>query len=323
LSLLEKQPCLSRDDFDAGFAGREIALLAGDELPLGGARRQIRSMGRYWYRRCVAKCEELSRSAWPVTRVVLLVGIVLPLFWFTVRWQRVPQPTPLSCAARAAGPFPHVGAPAYPRQASLLGRHVLPYSVIPGGVSSAEELTNALLHDPLVADHYAEFDAAKARRIRLDRDRAVYVSYRLGHHIYWTSRKLTLLKGETVLTDGEHEARTRCGNRISNIPQQPVSLEEPAESVLENPALPLLPENIPEWSYPIGDLFPLVGGIAAPAGGFLFPPVLPIGGGGSSPGTPKAPPPAATPEPPTLIFLASGLLGMWLRLKQFAAKAKK
>ena len=100
-------------------------------------------------------------------------------------------------------------------------RPLFPYSVIPRGVTSARELSTALLHDPVAASHYSGFRAASAHLIRIPKDRKAYVSYRLGNKIYWTSKKITLHTGETFLSDGSHLARTRCGNRLSDVPANP------------------------------------------------------------------------------------------------------
>lgn len=84
-------------------------------------------------------------------------------------------------------------------------------------------MRNALEHDPIAAAHYAGFDVSQTRVVRLPSDEEVYVSYRLNNHIYWTNKKLRLLKGETVITDGKNVARTRCGNRLSVTAQSPVA----------------------------------------------------------------------------------------------------
>jgi len=94
-------------------------------------------------------------------------------------------------------------------------RVVYPFSVIPGGVQSTMELTSAVVHDPVVAGHYADFDIAKAKLVRLDHDEVVHVSYRMNNMIYWTKRTYLLHKGEILVSDGKHQARTRCGNRVS------------------------------------------------------------------------------------------------------------
>jgi PEP-CTERM motif len=287
-------------------------------------------MGWDWFQKSWAKCEELLGSCWRLTQVALLIGVVLPLFLFAWKWHRSPKSASHVAVQSAVLPFRRTSPDFHLTDAGLRVRPLLPYSVIPGGAVSAEELKSALMNDPVVAGHYAGFDLATARLVRLDRDRAVYVSYRLGNHIYWTSKRLTLLKGETVLTDGEHEARTRCGNRISDTPQLPAALKEPEQALLDNPQLPTLPEDVPEWSYPLADLFlpslP-VGAVEPPGNGIFVPPFIPIGGGSGTPGsttvptspTSPIPPPTATPEPASLLLLSSGFLGLWLRRKSRAS----
>jgi hypothetical protein len=99
-------------------------------------------------------------------------------------------------------------------------RPVYPYSVVPGGVQDAKELKWVAEHDPIVAAHYAGFDYDHAQVVRLTLARTVYVSYRIGNRVYWTSHRLTLHKGEKVITDGRITARTRCANRVEETPQQ-------------------------------------------------------------------------------------------------------
>ncbi|MGA7920812.1 MAG: hypothetical protein WCA38_14200 [Candidatus Acidiferrales bacterium] len=133
-------------------------------------------------------------------------------------------------------------------------RSFYPYSVIPGGARSPTELKDAVAHDPTVAQHYADFDLARARVVILPAARAVFVSYRVANGIFWTKNRLQLAAGETVLTDRAHMARTRCGNRISETPAQPVSpnaepspeaMEVPAESVLLARKVSLFRDNLP------------------------------------------------------------------------------
>ena len=115
-------------------------------------------------------------------------------------------------------------------------RPVYPYSVVPGGVEDAKELKWVAEHDPVVAAHYAGFDYARAREVRLTLARTVYVSYRIGNHIYWTSHRVTLRKGEKLITDGKMTARARCANRVEEKPQQQaVSPVEPTEHELNQP----------------------------------------------------------------------------------------
>jgi hypothetical protein len=209
---------------------------------------------------------------------------------------------------------------------SFVRRPVYPYSVIPGGVESAQELKNAVLRDSVVADHYADFDLAKARIVRLNSDRAMYASYRLGDRVFWTTKALILRKGEAVLSDGVHEARARCGNRLSYTPVGPVSPEQPPARVLETPEAPILvAENLPPEAPPFGPPFtPPVSPAAPPGtppGGIIIPPIFwPITGGGpptSRQTPPPPPPPPKMPEPGAapllLIGLAALLTAGWFR----------
>lgn len=112
-------------------------------------------------------------------------------------------------------------------------RHIYPYSIVPGGVTGQADLTRAIRSDPSVAAHYASFAVDKARLVTVARPRGVYVSYRKDGQIYWTAKKVMLAEGETLLSDGVNEIRTRCGNRISDVPQQPVARAEPSQEVLD------------------------------------------------------------------------------------------
>ena len=110
-----------------------------------------------------------------------------------------------------------------------------PYSVIPGGAYSQSELRFASQNDPLVREHYRGFDIHSTRLVTLTADRYQYVSYRAHNQIYWTKRRLRIPKGEILLTDGTHYARSRCGNRLSSTPQQPTANLEPPEAALNVP----------------------------------------------------------------------------------------
>jgi len=117
-------------------------------------------------------------------------------------------------------------------------RPVYPYSIVRGGVKDARELKWAAEHDPVVRAHYAGFDYDHARVVKLVLARSVYVSYRIGNKVYWTHRRVTLKKGETVLTDGKMTARTRCANRVEEMPQQATSKAEPPAEKFEQPEQP-------------------------------------------------------------------------------------
>lgn len=117
-------------------------------------------------------------------------------------------------------------------------RPVYPYSVVPGGVEDAKELKWVAEHDPIVAAHYAGFDYEHARVVRLTLARSAYVSYRIGNHVYWTHRRLTLRKGEKVITDGRITVRARCANRVEEVPQQAATPAEPPAEKFDQPAPP-------------------------------------------------------------------------------------
>jgi hypothetical protein len=140
----------------------------------------------------------------------------------TATLAQVPRPVEPPAAMAEAQPLPQA-------------RPVYPYSVVSGGVHSVEELRIAMRFDPVVAAHFADFDLSRARVERVTVTRAVYVSYRSGARVSWTSRRLTLQPGETILTDGQNQARTRCGNRIKEVAPAEISKEEPAPEVFDTP----------------------------------------------------------------------------------------
>ena len=124
-------------------------------------------------------------------------------------------------------------------------RRVYPYSVIPGGIESAADLRNSIARDPVVANHYKGFDVERARIVHLSEEHLLYVSYRFGARVFWLKKQLRVPRGETMVTDGEYMARTRCGNRVSETPSGPVLAVEPlfevpdeALDLLEQTALP-------------------------------------------------------------------------------------
>jgi len=200
-------------------------------------------------------------------------------------------------------------------------RTIFPYSVIPGGVRDARELTNAVAKDPVVALHYSDFRVVNAHTLRLDRPAAMYVSYRRDNRVYWTRNKILIPAGETLISDGENLARVRCGNRLSAIAAKPVSASEPTNEQLETPEFvpPLLAdlgpgegaETLPGTPVALPAL-PLLspgdggfpGGTTPPLGS--LPPILPPGV--ILPSSSSGPPPVATPEPSTLVLLLAGAM---------------
>jgi hypothetical protein len=116
-------------------------------------------------------------------------------------------------------------------------RRVYPFSIVPGGVTSRADIAHAILADKTVAAHYAGFAVDRASLQTVPKARAVYVSYRKGDQVYWTSRPVTLAEGESILSDGQNDIRARCGNRISDTPQLPVEAKGPGEQELDTPVV--------------------------------------------------------------------------------------
>lgn len=225
-------------------------------------------------------------------------------------------------------------------------RPVYAYSVVPGGIRDAQELKWVAQHDPVVASHYAGFDYDHARVVRLVLARTAYVSYRIGNRVYWTRHRISLKKGETVITDGKITARSRCGNRVEEVPQQANSSLEPPAAKFDEPMMPALgtallnpplpfqsallnpgPANGP--ALPLNLYDPFSNGTWVP----ISPPPLPsVCGISKKPG--KTPPTTSTkgkgypcapaggggggvvPEPSTWLLLASGLAALYWKARQ-------
>lgn len=233
-------------------------------------------------------------------------------------------------------------------------RPVYPYSVVRGGVFSAGEARKAVETDPVVARHYAGLKTDKLELRKLTQDRAAYVSYRVGDNIYWTAKAVKLSAGEYILTDGNHTVRARCGNRLSETQEEPMStVEEPVvEAVLdspmevEEPSFPPVvaqtiepvrrerkvpPLDVPEISPPVAvPLQPVPRGIP----GFApFLPALPVVavllGRDNEPRRQDTPlvPPEAPPAPPDMTEIPEpgfyGVLGVGLAALGVAARRRK
>jgi hypothetical protein len=237
-------------------------------------------------------------------------------------------------------------------------RPVYPYSLVPGGIHDPKELEQAFEHDPVLAAHYRGFDFRRARVVQLTEDKTVYVSYRIAGHIYWTTKKVRLRRGEKVITDGKMTLRTRCGNQVSETARQEVSPKEPAIAKMEEPikvdggTVAPYPVNfdsaLTRPNFPsFGPTVPAYGLIANNGGVLtLYPPPLPscspgktkkgsTGGGSTgstgvvgSPGGKKKGPgggcgssPAEVPEPGTVVLFATGLAGMLLRYRKTLSRS--
>jgi hypothetical protein len=215
----------------------------------------------------------------------------------------------------------------FPTYSGQSGKVVYPYSVIPGGVRNVQELRKAIARDPVVSSHYGEFRLSRARVVRMDRERLMHVSYRFGNRVYWTKRVMKIAKGEAVITDGVHTARTRCGNLIAEMIPSPASPLEPTPGELDTPVGmdfqdPYHPEQVALLG-PGGS-----GGEEGPSSGGSTPPaILPIGGP-TNPvpyiPLPGPPPVVKVPEPGTaILFLTALPILFFLRKRNREYKPKK
>jgi hypothetical protein len=212
---------------------------------------------------------------------------------------------------------------------SRAGRPAYPYSIIPGGVGSVEELREIAEHDPVVARHFEGFDYQHAQLITVSEKQSLYVAYRQGNEIYWTRKKIALHPGETLISDGKIVARTRCGNRVAVAPLGPPAPMEPVASDLDQPLFSneMVTNSVdpqPEaYAALIPGAQPTIGNALQPASShkgllplFFLPLVGIPGGGGSSP----HPPLAVAPEPGTMLLLSSGLAGVYLKARKSRRK---
>lgn len=168
------------------------------------------------------------------TMGALSVLVCASLFAYELK-DRMSAGTPrqATAAADTTVPAPAVLRTAAPAQAEAPVRRVYRYSIVPGGVHDSQELARVIATDPVVAAHYAGLDPARFTVRTVDKPRAVYVSYRKGDKVYWTAKKVQLVEGETLLSDGTNEIRTRCGNRISDVPMLPVETKGPSAEELD------------------------------------------------------------------------------------------
>ncbi len=112
--------------------------------------------------------------------------------------------------------------PVLPTHAVDKQRVIYPHSVVPGGVTSKEDIVEASRKDPVVRQHYAQLTTANIEPVVLEEDHMAYVSYRSANQIYWTRQRVKLKKWELVLIGGGITVRGRCGNLVSEEPREPV-----------------------------------------------------------------------------------------------------
>ncbi len=285
-----------------------------------------------------AKFRAWDRDFGWIYRTAILIAFLVALIVapFLIFGHKDPD---IASSPRSAAPSSRdLGAqPSSPSNLAAIGgiaQHPLyPYSIIPGGARSREELARAIANDPVVARHYADFKVAGTRVIRLEHSELMYVSYRMGNYVFWTKTPLLLPAGETLLTDGKNTARTRCGNRLSATPVAPVLANQPSPEAMDvapdltpfatdrHPELAIFAPTMPLVPPPSETQPPLALVSNVPLDGLPepIPPVYwPILGGGGSPPPggppisppPILPPPVSTPEPGTLPLLLAGFVAL-------------
>lgn len=188
---------------------------------------------------------------------------------------------------------PKVYAPP-PPQYFRAARKIYPFSIIPGGVYEPKELAQNLQLDPSLREHYGDVRMENLIAVRTQEPMQGYVSYRNDGKISWTSKRLTIPRGELILTDGQHMIRSRCGNRIQQ----------------KNPGGVVSSSAITE------QMQDLILDAPLPSIAKLPPPLQPVLSPGVLAGDIWKMPAAevtTTPEPGTLMLFASGLLLIFMR----------
>ncbi|UVW27107.1 PEP-CTERM sorting domain-containing protein [Massilia sp. H6] len=180
----------------------------------------------YPYTRRLVERARLQRRA--VAIALICVMAPLAAFVFAGKTGMVANALPDSAPALP------ILASAPTGRAEAAPRPVYRYSVVPGGVAGPTELARVIRTDKVVAAHYASFKLDQARAVTVTTPRAVHVSYRKGDQVYWTSKKVMLARGETLISDGTHAMRARCANRISDVAMLPVEAQEPPAEVLDS-----------------------------------------------------------------------------------------
>ena len=256
-------------------------------------------MGSVYVRRRVGRRRSFFQKHRVLTLFLLGTGSCLLAFIVT---QQIRGPTE-HLLVNGPAPVPRP-LPDWQLQPAKNERFIYPYSVIPGGVLSREELAASMSNDRVVAEHYAPFEVSQARIVKAEETQFAHVAYRVRNQVFWTSKKLKIPKGEALITDGSNVARTRCGNRVSAVPLEPVSEDEPAIETFDIPVLARVDEppleGLPETGLDLRD-FPVL----EPYIPVQRPKILPYY---YRPLFVVRTPDVVVPEPATLSLLAVGLI---------------
>jgi hypothetical protein len=204
-------------------------------------------------------------------------------------------------------------------------RTVYPFSVIPGGVEDSRDLSETIQRDPVARRHYQGIEPARLQTVRLNAPVLAYVSFRQGNSVRWTSKKISVPKGELVLTDGKNLVRARCGNRMSVKGPKPADEIEVATGGAPKREIPAplaeAPVSAPPefvFETPVPSLGPPSIAALPPIPSSLLPasttstPLMSLASNGPSGNipsrsySPPPPPDHKVPEPTTFALLISG-----------------
>lgn len=123
-------------------------------------------------------------------------------------------------------------------------RPVFPYSMVPGGITSASEW-QAHRSDALY--RICRLGPEPARPAQLRRSISRYVSFQRDGAGWWTARPIALARRELVMIiGGEIALRGRCGNCLTSVPPPP-RLRVP----FVPPDTPITPAVVPVWLPPL------------------------------------------------------------------------
>lgn len=260
--------------------------------------------------------------------VLLLFAATAVITWQLARRQSDPDLSYSSSNSAVPAPEHQAGESLnYPSRPSSLrrgeNRLVYPYSIIPGGIQTLADLKLAIADDPVVARQFQGFDFQRARLIQVAQNESMFVSYRIGQKVYWTRRKLPLHSGETLVTDGNITARTRCGNRVAKTPLDTGSPLEPPEEAFNQPYAVLIAAPTTDPSKADPGLAPLTpSSVVSKSRKWWVLPLFaaPFAALPDSSHSSSETPLAVTPEPGMSLLLISGLAGVYWRARKYRRK---
>ena len=153
-------------------------------------------------------------------------------------------------------------------------------------VHSINDFRRIVNSDPVLKEHFSQFDFAHAYLIKRDVPTSAYVTHREGSLITQTSKPIQMPANDVHIADGSvgHEVRLRCCNDVSAKPTEKISKDFiPPVATYVEPTPTIQP---PTYRFGSG-----------PRGSIVIPPTPPV-------------PPTVTPEPATFILVGIGLLAL-------------